>query len=130
MTFFPEAKHYYKAHDFHFFEITPLKVHFIQDFGKIFTFSGNEFIQKPVFSEEEEKEAISHMNEDHQSFLLKLALQRGFGGSLMEEAEVKLLRINREGFFLSLKKDFCYISFQKPVSSFKDLRKAFKELLL
>ena len=37
LTFFPEAKHYFKAHDFNFYETSPLKVHFIEGFGKIFS---------------------------------------------------------------------------------------------
>ena len=34
---------------------------------------GSDFINETAFSEEEEKEAISHMNQDHKSFLIKIA---------------------------------------------------------
>jgi len=129
LTFFPEVRRYFKAHDFHFFEITPSKIHFIQTFGKIFTFSGDDFLHKAVFSKKEEEEAIIHMNEDHKDFLRKLVMKLELSDELKEGEEVKLLKINREGFFLSFCGQIGYISFQKAVTSFGDLRKAFKDLL-
>ena len=130
LTFFPEAKHYFKAHDFNFYEITPDKIHFIETFGKIFTFMGSDFINETVFSEDEEKEAICHMNQDHKSFLIKLASTLDLhSGVKEEEDDVRVLRINREGFFLSLKGQINYVSFQKPVNSFGNLRTAFKDLI-
>jgi len=129
LTFFPEAKHYFKAHDFNFYEISPDKIHFIETFGKIFTFMGSDFINETTFSEREEKEAVLHMNQDHKSFLIKLASILKIQSGIKEEDEVRVLRINREGFFLSLRGQISYISFKKSVNSFGELRTAFKDLM-
>ena len=129
LTFFPEAKRYFEAHDFNFYEITPDKVHFIETFGKIFTFTGSGFINEAAFSEMEEKEAVSHMNQDHKSFLVKLASTLELQSGIKHEDEVRVLRINREGFFLWLRGQINYVSFKNSVNSFGELRTAFKDLI-
>ena len=77
----------------------------------------------------EEKEAVSHMNQDHKSFLIKLASVLELQNGIKEDDEVRVLRINREGFFLWLRGHINYVSFKKSVNSFGELRTAFKDLM-
>lgn len=124
LTFFPEAQHYFMAHDFNFFEITPLKIHFIQTFGKIFKILGDQFINEVPFSKEAEKFAIGHMNKDHQDSLSLLSSH--LANKSGEKHEIVCL--HKDGFHFKLDEEFIYLSFLRPISSDQEIRSAFVNL--
>ncbi len=68
---FPHAKHYFEAHDFNFYVIEPVRARYIEGFGKIWWVEKEEFALENIFDYQAEAGILDHMNEDHQSAIVK-----------------------------------------------------------
>lgn len=124
-TFFPMARNYFKAHGFDFWRIRPNHVHFIQGFGKIYTFEASEgwHTEAPTWLGEEQG-AITHMNDDHKDTLV------AFGEKLLEKKaeEVSLISVDREGFHMKMDNSIHYINFLNDAGDAQGLHREFVAL--
>ncbi|MEC7277526.1 MAG: DUF2470 domain-containing protein [Bdellovibrionota bacterium] len=124
-TFFPMARNYFKAHGFDFWKIKPNHIHFIQGFGKIYTFEAEKgWRQDPPAWKGEEMGAITHMNEDHKDTL------HSFGEKLLEKKaeEVSLISVDREGFHMKLDNSIHYLNFLSDAGDASGLHREFVSL--
>ncbi len=124
-TFFPMARNYFKAHGFDFWRIRPNHIHFIQGFGKIYTYEASEGwkTEAPEWHGEEQG-AIDHMNEDHADTLIS------FGEKLLDKTakEVSLISVDREGFHMKIDDNIHYLNFLADAGDAKGLHREFVKL--
>jgi putative heme iron utilization protein len=71
LRYYPSAKSYFEAHDFYFYRLKFVRGRYIGGFGKIYWIEPSDWQIESVFSSEEERQIIEHMNEDHQKALKK-----------------------------------------------------------
>ncbi|CBW25718.1 conserved hypothetical protein [Halobacteriovorax marinus SJ] len=128
LRFFPEAKSYFEAHNFNFYTITPVKAHYVQTFGKIYTFDGALLSEGLPEWAGEENSVIEHMNNDHQNVFSKYLSDAKIDYSGDEE-KLKLVDFDQHGFHLSSGRgDFNYLNFPNQALTLADLRKEFVDL--
>lgn len=124
INFFPMAANYFKAHNFFFYTIKPVHIHFIETFGKIYNYSGDEWnISMPKWKGSEQR-AIDHMNEDHKISLVKFAkhfLDR-------ETDQVSLMAVDGEGFHMKVDEEIHYFNFLADASDAEGLHREFVKL--
>jgi putative heme iron utilization protein len=126
LKFFPEAKSYFNTHNFNFYTITPLLVHYIQTFGKIYTFDGALLKDKMPEWYDDRNHVMDHMNNDHKSALVKYAAAFP---EIENTEELKLAEMDQYGFHLSTGRgEFFYMTFEKYAENSNDLRKEFTQL--
>jgi heme iron utilization protein len=65
LRYFPAAKHYFKAHNFHFYRLNLVKGRYIEGFGKIYWITQEEWKNNNIFSSDQEMRILDHMNQDH-----------------------------------------------------------------
>ncbi len=119
---FPEARSYSGTHNFSFCLIKPEKVHYIQTFGRIYTFAGDKLAVGPT--NWDMSGAIEHMNQDHTS-ALAVYCQTYLG---VNPKEVSLINIDQEGFQVRYDQKLGYIPFLQPLIDVSALRGAFVAL--
>lgn len=125
LNFFPEAKSYWNAHDFHFYTLRPEKVHYVQTFGKIFTFDGALLTDTMPEWFEGRHSVLEHMNSDHKNALEKYAANIPD----IDTSEVKLTEIDQYGFHLKFGRgQIHYFEFDNKAHTSNDLRKEFTAL--
>lgn len=117
--FFPESKKFFEVHDFDFYILKPKFVHFIQGFGKIYKFTGNELTCDCQISQQDFQYAINHMNEDHQSSIEKYLAKYL---DVHTAKNCKILSMNSEGFHIESDDQFYYLDFEKKAETLQDLR--------
>jgi putative heme iron utilization protein len=125
LSFFPQAKNYFKAHSFYFYSIRPNHIHFIRTFGQIYNFSseGNWTQPTPEWKGSE-SDAIEHMNDDH-----KDALQRMTKKYLEKDSSnVSLLAVDGSGFHLKVDDEIHYMSFLGNATDANGLHREFVAL--
>jgi putative heme iron utilization protein len=122
--FFPESKRYFEAHDFSFYKLSPVRVRYIQGFGKINWIEAKDF--GPVLPKwwDNKQGIIDHMNDDHKSALKKY--QESLIGV---EGEVELFDVSVEGFHLKIDSKLFFIAFSKPCIEEQSVREEFIWLL-
>ena len=122
--YFPESKRYFEAHDFNFYKLSPVRIRYIQGFGKINWIEGKDF--GPVLPKwwDNKQKIIDHMNNDHQSALNKYRDQ-----ILEVKGEVSLFDVSVEGFHLKVDDTIHYISFSRPCLEENSVREEFIWLL-
>lgn len=124
-TFFPMARNYFKAHNFYFFTIKPVHVHFVRTFGQIYDYKaeGNWSLPTPEWKGSEQS-AIDHMNEDHKSSLVK------YTKALLDKEmnDATLVAVDSEGFHIKSEDKFHYMNFQGSAGDMKGLHREFVSL--
>lgn len=65
--YYPEAKGYASVHDFHFFRLNIAAARVIMGFGKISWIKAAELAIASPFTQDEERNMIDHMNDDHEA---------------------------------------------------------------
>lgn len=127
LTFFPEAKSYFEAHNFNFFTIRPKMAHYIQTFGKIYTFDGGLLLDDLPEWLGDEQGVIDHMNEDHQNVYGKYLSDANIELKGSSE-DLKLIQFDQYGFHLKDKEDIYYLNYSARANTKGDLRVRFVEL--
>lgn len=124
-TFFPQARNYFKAHNFFFFTIKPVHVHFVRTFGQIYDYQaeGNWHLPTPEWKGGEQS-AIDHMNEDHKDSLVKYA--KGLLKLDLENPE--LVAVDSEGFHIKENNKFHYMNFKGFANDMNGLHREFVAL--
>lgn len=124
LTFFPEAKMFFQIHGFNYYVIEPAMSHFIQGFGKIYTFEGSLLKEEVPSWFSEKKSVIEHINSDHFEALNNFAKSKDIS------KDVKVVYVDKEGFFVSSGAyEFYYFNFINPALTLEDVKKEFVELL-
>lgn len=127
LHFFPEAKTYFKMHDFNYYVIRPEFVHYVQTFGRIFSFDGAMMRDSMPEWYEGRHSVLEHMNTDHKDALVKYMNKLNNDGLKYEE--LKLVDLDQEGFHLSTGRgEFYYFNFENKALTANDLRKEFTAL--
>ena len=124
-TFFPMARNYFKAHNFFFFTIKPVHVHFIRTFGQIYSYKAEGVWDLPTPEwKGSEQSAIDHMNEDHKDSLVK------YTKSLLDEEmeDATLVAVDSEGFHIKSDSKFHYMNFQGLANDMNGLHREFVAL--
>lgn len=128
LKFFPRAKGYFKTHDFHFYTIKPVKAHYVQTFGKIYTFDGTLLADTLPEWVGQEQSVLDHMNQDHKSALAKYMDKTEYTYN-KETDEFTLHEIDQHGFHLANQEGkFYYMNFPKQANTFTDLREQFTNM--
>lgn len=126
-TFFPESKTFLQIKGFDYYTIKPLMSHYIQTFGKIFTFEGSLLHDKIPAWIEKRCEIVEEINEKYKEKLL--AFLKDSTCKNIDESKVKLVNIDNEGFHLALNdSEFCYFNFKNEVNNQEDIEKEFSTL--
>lgn len=124
--FYPDSKSYHQTHDFAFYRINPKKVHFIQTFGRIFTFAGEHLLNEKPWSNESTRGAIEHMNEDHQNAIIGYC--HHYLG-ISPKTPARLMTIYPSGFHVQVNDQIRFIGFHRPVDNPAQLRHIFVEMV-
>jgi heme iron utilization protein len=95
---FPQAVHYFEAHNFYFYVIELVRARYIEGFGKIFWVDEKDLLLENIFTEEAEAPILDHMNQDHKGALSTYC--RHFNLDAAEE-EYSMTGIDGEGFDIS-----------------------------
>lgn len=122
---FPSSKSYEEIHGFNFLSIRPFRVHYIQTFGRIFAFVGEELLNERPSWTNSHREVIDHMNKDHKDALLVYC--NHFLGEYPDDAS--LTRVDLEGFHIRFDDKNRYIPFLSPATNVSDIRGKFIEML-
>ena len=93
---FPHAARYFSTHDFYFYVIELERARYIEGFGKIWWVEKEELLLDSIFSFDEEKGIMDHMNSDHKSSLVKYC--ESFNLSSLSEDEYSITAVDSEGF--------------------------------
>lgn len=123
VRYFPNSKDYFKTHDFHFYQISLVKVRFIGGFGEIYWVEKNDFLQKNPLAEAE-AHILSHMNEDHANALRNYC--KAFGAT--DPAEVHMIGIDSEGFDVLADGKFHRFEFDRPIGNSQEARERLVEM--
>ncbi|MFT7618332.1 MAG: putative heme iron utilization protein [Planctomycetota bacterium] len=119
-AFFPEARHYSKAHAFSYYSLSPERVRYIGGFGKIFWIEKPEWhLDTPEWAADEAG-MVEHMNDDHEDALKSMA--KFFCG--LEAEEVTLVAIDVEGCHIKADRAIGYIPFDEPATTSEEVRHA------
>lgn len=121
---FPSARGYQNTHNFNFCLMKPELVHYIETFGKIYTFEGDKLATPAADWVKDSQGAIKHMNEDHVD-ALKLYCSVYLKA---EPKKVTLVNMDSEGFHVLRDKVLGYIPFPEPVTDGSSLRTVFKNM--
>ena len=120
--YFPQSRDYHKTHNFDFYQIQPVRIRFIGGFGEIYWLEKEQFLLANPFSFDEEKSMTEHMNADHLDAMKHYCHSNGINYS--EEKLPSMVGIDSEGFNLRVGERINRISFQEPVATAMDVRKA------
>ncbi len=121
-TFFPMARNYFKAHNFYFFSLSPVHVHFVRTFGQIYDYNAEGLWHLPTPEwKGTEASAIDHMNEDHADTLKR------YGKTLLGKDlnDVELAAVDSEGFHMKSEKKFYYLNFKGEANDMDGLHREF-----
>ena len=119
-AFFPEARHYSKAHAFTFFWIETVRVRYIGGFGKIFWIEEEDWgVPAPEWSTEE-AEIVKHMNDDHSSAVVAMTKVH----AQVDDPEATLIAMDPEGCHLKTKCGIHYLSFGTSAMTKDSVREA------
>ena len=125
-SYFPSAISNYEAHDFDFYFIEPRRIRFIGGFGQIYWIEAAMFMRANPFAAEQERGAVTHMNEDHLDAIRHYCKLAGLAVS--SEEPPLLAGIDGEGFHIRVGKRIHRLQFQQPVNDTRQLRQSLVEL--
>ena len=115
---FPGHKSYDQAHDFRYFQLSPVRVRFIGGFGDIHWIESADWLLPTPDWATEEQDIIDHMNHDHGDALIDMC--RGF--FKLEVDEASLINVDSEGFHVAAGGDIHYLRFSSRCQSNHDVR--------
>ena len=122
-SFKPESRKFFEVHNFAFYILRPVFIHFIKGFGKIYKFSAGDFKFNDAITNEEYKFAIDHMNDDHER-----AISKYLSDINVEAKNPKIISMNQLGFHIKNDEDIYYLEFPTPAQEAGDLRKFLVEM--
>jgi len=108
LTFFPESRRHFEAHDFAFWTIAPRRVRFIAGFGDIHWIETEDWAG-PVPGWDE-ADVLAHMNADHTDALVAI-VERAWG---YRPAEVALIGVTPLGWHLRTERGVHHQRFHAP----------------
>jgi hypothetical protein len=107
--------------------MSPIKAHYIQTFGKIYTFDGQKLIDELPEWYGGEQTVIENMNQDHSNVFPKYLKDAEY--NVENEDDFKLLDFDQYGFHLTGGKGKCfYMNFGQKALTINDLRAQFTVL--
>jgi heme iron utilization protein len=127
LRYFPEAQAYFQTHDFAFYQIQPVRVRFIGGFGKIFWVEPAALQLVNIFSAEEEKAVVEHMNSEHLHNLKDYA-HHYLHYPLMEADAIHLAGLDQFGLDLIINKTKFRIEFPQQLTNSRDVRSVMVEM--
>ncbi len=120
LRIFPEARSYFQAHDFVYFQIEPVRIRYIEGFAKIFWIEKEEFLLPKSSLPQVEHAIIEHMNQDHQDALLNYC--RYYVRLTREHAQ--LISVDPDGFQVRTEIEDLYFHFPSPCFTLEAVRQA------
>lgn len=124
VRFLPASAGYFGTHDFALYRIALTRARFIGGFGKIHWIEPGDLCL-PNTLHEAEAGIVTHMNEDHADALL--AFCRTFRN--LDPKQVQMVGVDPEGFDLLADGRRVRFSFEHPVATADDVRKAMVALV-
>lgn len=116
-SFNPESRKFFEVHNFAFYILEPVFIHYIKGFGKIYKFSSDEFIFNDEIEETHYQFAIKHMNDDH-----KNSIEKYIKDLNLTPDNPSIVNMNQLGFHVKNGEEIVYIPFNKPAEKSGDLR--------
>ena len=127
LNYFPNAKDYFKTHDFNFYRIEPVRLRYIGGFGKISWIEKDELNIKNIFNSEEESKIINHMNQDHTHNLIDY-LRFYLGHKHSEGDSIRMCGLDQFGVDLAINETKYRIDFKSELSQVSEARSQFVEM--
>ncbi|MBL1142703.1 MAG: HugZ family protein [Proteobacteria bacterium] len=124
--YFPQSRDFHKIHDFDFYLLQPVRIRFIGGFGQIYWLDNDEFLLTNLFSFDDEKGMIDHMNLDHADAIKHYCDSNDIQYS--EESCPVMVGIDCEGFNIRIGARIHRINFVEPVKSALEVRTALVEM--
>lgn len=122
-AFKPESRSFFEVHNFAFYILKPVFIHYIKGFGKIYKFSANDFIFTDNIESSHYDFAIKHMNDDHKNAICKYLVDKG-----LQAVDPSIISMNQLGFHIKDEERITYIEFKSPAKEAGDLRKFLVEM--
>lgn len=116
-SFNPESRKFFEVHNFAFYLLKPVFIHYIKGFGKIYKFSAEDFVFSQPIEESHFQFAIDHMNKDHKNSIEKYITDLDLSPN-----EPSIINMNTLGFHVKNGSDIVYIPFKTPAQKPEDLR--------
>jgi putative heme iron utilization protein len=117
-AFKPESRKFFEVHNFAFYILNPVYIHFIKGFGKIYKFDAQDFKFQNNISNAEYSFAIEHMNNDHAS-----SIEKYLKDLKLEPIEPSIISMNQNGFHVKNGEEIFYFQFPEVAKEADDLRK-------
>ncbi|MDO5680484.1 MAG: DUF2470 domain-containing protein [Pelistega sp.] len=118
--FYPHANGYKKVHDFIFMRLAPKKLRLIKTFGQIKWLDVETIAVPTPFTQEQEEQIITHMNEDHQSAIAHYL--QALGMTIEHERSMMMVGVNQFGATLRHGLRLVHLPFTQVVTSVNDVR--------
>jgi putative heme iron utilization protein len=116
-SFNPESRKFFEVHNFAFYILKPVFIHYIKGFGKIYKFSADDFVFNDSIEESHYQFAIDHMNKDHKNSISKYVKDLN-----LTPDEPTIVNMNQLGFHVMNGDEIIYIPFKQPAEQPDDLR--------
>lgn len=117
---FPEAAKYSKAHDFSIYYIDPIRVRYIGGFGKIYWIEKQQWNIDQAKWREQEKDIISHLNNDHHD-----TIEMMLKSFAEQDSSAEVLNLDPRGCHIKGNKNIYYFKFEKLCLTKQQLRESF-----
>jgi len=124
---YPQAKHYFEAHNFNFFRLNFVKGRFIKGFGKIHWIEKVGFPKNNNLDAEARTSILSHMNADHQR-ALRHYLKAYKGIEVKDDDMVNMIGIYQFGFDLLVNKKQFHFATEGELTDVDSARKILVEM--
>jgi heme iron utilization protein len=118
LRIFPEAQSYFEAHDFHYYQIEPQRLRYIEGFAKIYWVEKQDVLLEDSTLIEDEAVIINHMNNAHKTSLINYC--KHFYGLIRQEPH--LIAVDPEGFTVRTENEDLYFPYEKECYSSEDVR--------
>ena len=116
--FFPDARGHFRAHDFAFYAIHPVRIRYIAGFGAIHWIEPAAWRPPAHAWEADAGQIIAHMNDDHADALR--AMCRAFRGDTAGNA--RMLSVDPAGFHVRTPNATHYLPFERSCDTPADVR--------
>lgn len=129
LNYFPNAKDYFKTHDFVFYRIEPVRLRYIGGFGKISWIEKDELNIKNIFNSTEESKIINHMNQDHAHNLSDYS-RFYLGHKYSESDSIRMCGLDQFGVDLVINETKHRIDFKSELTQASEARLQFVEMAI
>lgn len=124
--YFPVGRDYLQMGDFAFYQLVPMRAHYVGGFGRIHWVDTADLILPNPFTAQEEQGVLEHMNADHVDALRHYCDRAGIAIA-QGEAPV-MVGVDGEGLHLRLGARVARIRFDAAVSRLGEVRQALVEM--